>query len=94
MSSESRRIASLLLSDPDEATWRQAVEIENILQKKAPASQAHPETVELVGIDPVSAQGGEVVDVGLDDVRDVTNELWQVWRFAGRGEGGDGRGWR
>jgi len=38
MSSESRRIASLLLSDPDEATWRQAVEIENILQKKAPAT--------------------------------------------------------
>ncbi|OGA11439.1 MAG: hypothetical protein A3H33_08355 [Betaproteobacteria bacterium RIFCSPLOWO2_02_FULL_65_20] len=38
MLSESRRIASLLLSDPDEATWRQAVEIENILQKKAPAT--------------------------------------------------------
>ncbi|WP_426174907.1 DUF1819 family protein [Massilia sp. TWR1-2-2] len=35
---ESRRIAKLLLSDPDEAAWQHAIETENILQKKTPAS--------------------------------------------------------
>lgn len=35
---ESRRIATLLLSDPDDATWRHAIETENILQKKTPAT--------------------------------------------------------
>jgi len=38
MATESRRLATLLLSDPDEATWLQAIEIENILQKKTPAT--------------------------------------------------------
>lgn len=35
---ESRRIASLLLSDPDPAAWQHAIETENILQKKTPAT--------------------------------------------------------
>lgn len=35
---ESRRIASLLLADPDAATWQHAIETENILQKKTPAT--------------------------------------------------------
>lgn len=35
---ESRRIAKLLLSDPDQAAWQHAIETENILQKKTPAS--------------------------------------------------------
>lgn len=35
---ESRRIATLLLSDPDASAWRHAIETENILQKKTPAS--------------------------------------------------------
>ena len=30
---ESKRIATLLLMEPDAATWRRAIEIENILQK-------------------------------------------------------------
>lgn len=38
MATESRRLATLLLSDPDDATWLQAIEIENILQKKTPAT--------------------------------------------------------
>ena len=35
---ESRRIAKLLLSDPDQVAWLHAIETENILQKKTPAS--------------------------------------------------------
>ena len=30
---ESKRIASLLLTEPDAATWKRAIEVENILQK-------------------------------------------------------------
>ena len=30
---ESKRIAALLLTNPDQATWEQAIEVENILQK-------------------------------------------------------------
>jgi hypothetical protein len=35
---ESRRIALLLLTDPDPAAWLHAIETENILQKNTPAT--------------------------------------------------------
>jgi hypothetical protein len=35
---ESRRVATLLLSKPDPAEWQHAIETENILQKKTPAT--------------------------------------------------------
>ena len=35
---ESKRVAALLLSYPDESAWRNAIETENILQKKTPAT--------------------------------------------------------
>ena len=35
---ESKRIAALLLSQPDEAAWRHAIEVQNILQKKTPST--------------------------------------------------------
>jgi hypothetical protein len=35
MALESRRIATLLLTMPDAATWKKAIEIENILQKES-----------------------------------------------------------
>ena len=35
---ESRRIAALLLTQPDAAAWQHAIEVENILQKKTPAT--------------------------------------------------------
>ena len=38
LSLESRRIATLLLTDPDPAAWQHAIETENILQKKTPAT--------------------------------------------------------
>jgi len=38
MASESRRIAALLLTHPDQAAWQHAIELENILQKKTVAT--------------------------------------------------------
>lgn len=45
MPTESRRLAALLLSNPDDAAWKQAVEIENILQKKTPATARRQATL-------------------------------------------------
>lgn len=38
MPAESRRVAALLLTDPDENAWIRAIEVDNILQKKTPAT--------------------------------------------------------
>ena len=38
MPAESRRISKLLLTHPDDARWQHAIEVENILQKKTPAT--------------------------------------------------------
>jgi hypothetical protein len=35
---ESKRVAGLLLTEPDNAAWLQAIEVDNILQKKTPAT--------------------------------------------------------
>ena len=35
---ESKRVAALLLTKPDEAAWLDAIEVQNILQKKTPAT--------------------------------------------------------
>lgn len=45
MPTESRRIATLLLSSPDESQWKLAVETENILQKKTPATARRQATL-------------------------------------------------
>ncbi|MES2069248.1 MAG: DUF1819 family protein [Pseudomonadota bacterium] len=42
---ESRRIAKLLLSSPDQAAWLRAIETENILQKKTPATARRQATL-------------------------------------------------
>lgn len=42
---ESRRIAKLLLSKPDAATWQHAIEVENILQKKTIATARRQATL-------------------------------------------------
>lgn len=38
MPAESRRVAALMLTHPDEGAWQHAIEVENILQKKTPAT--------------------------------------------------------
>ncbi|TAG33462.1 MAG: DUF1819 family protein [Polaromonas sp.] len=45
MQLESKRIAMLLLTDPDERAWRNAIETENILQKKTPATARRQATL-------------------------------------------------
>lgn len=42
---ESKRIAALLLTSPDEAAWQSAIEVENILQKKTPATARRQATL-------------------------------------------------
>ena len=42
---ESRRIAAILLTGPNDATWRHAIEVENILQKKTPATARRQATL-------------------------------------------------
>ena len=42
---ESKRIASLLLTLPDEAAWLHAIEADNILQKKTPATARRQATL-------------------------------------------------
>lgn len=42
---ESRRIATLLLSGPDTEAWQHAIETENILQKKTPATARRQATL-------------------------------------------------
>jgi hypothetical protein len=42
---ESKRIAELLLSQPDESSWADAIEKQNILQKKTPATARRQATL-------------------------------------------------
>lgn len=67
---ESRRIAELLLSSPDDAAWVDAIEIRNILQKKTPATARRQATLirkRLMTLDAaawqmIAAREGEVVN--------------------------------
>ena len=66
---ESRRIATLLLSKPDAAAWQHAIEVENILQKKTPATarrqarllQRRLGTLDAVAWKMIAEREGEVV---------------------------------
>lgn len=42
---ESKRVAALMLTTPDETAWRHAIEVDNILQKKTPASARRQATL-------------------------------------------------
>ena len=42
---ESKRLAALLLMQPDDAAWWHAVEVENVLQKKTPATARRQATL-------------------------------------------------
>ena len=52
---ESKRVAALLLTKPDEAAWLDAIEVQNILQKKTPATARRQATLirkRLMTLDP------------------------------------------
>jgi len=58
---ESRRIAGLLLTRPDDAAWRQAIEVENILQKNTPATARRMATLIRKRLMTLDAQGWQMI---------------------------------
>jgi hypothetical protein len=67
---ESKRLAALLLTHPDDTAWRDAIEVENILQKNTPATARRQATLirkrlmtlDAKGWEMISSREGEVVN--------------------------------
>ncbi len=66
---ESKRIAALLLTQPDEAAWRRAIEIDNILQKKTPATARRQATLIRKRLMTLDVQGREMITVRESEVQ-------------------------
>ena len=66
---ESKRIAALLLTQPDETAWRQAIEIDNILQKKTPATARRQATLIRKRLMTLDVQGREMITVRESEVQ-------------------------
>jgi len=65
---ESKRVAALLLSMPGEAAWFDAIEVQNILQKRTPATARRQATLlrkRLMTLDP---QGWEMITTRENEV--------------------------
>lgn len=58
---ESKRVASLLLTQPDDAAWQHAIEVENILQKNTPASARRMATLIRKRLMTLDAQGWQMI---------------------------------
>lgn len=58
---ESKRVAALLLMQPDEAAWRHAIETDNILQKKTPATARRQATLIRKRLTTLDAQGWKMI---------------------------------
>ena len=58
---ESKRVAALLLTEPDNAAWRYAIEVDNILQKKTPASSRRQATLIRKRLDGLDAEGWKMI---------------------------------
>lgn len=58
---ESKRVAALLLSRPDEAAWVNAIEVENILQKKTPATARRQATLLRKRLNTLDAQAWTMI---------------------------------
>lgn len=69
---ESKRIASLLLAQPDEAAWVHAIEIENILQKKTPATARRQARLIRRRLSTLDAAGWKLI---AERESEVTNQL-------------------
>lgn len=69
---ESKRIAALLLTEPDAATWKRAIEVENILQKDTVGTAIRQSVLirkRLAGLDPAAWQ------LIIERESEVTNQL-------------------
>jgi len=69
---ESRRIAKLLLSKPDEATWQHAIEIDNILQKKTVATARRQATLLRKRLNTLDVTGWQMI---AERESEVVNQL-------------------
>ena len=69
---ESKRIAALLLGQPDEAAWVHAIEIENILQKKTPATARRQARLIRRRLSTLDAAGWKLI---AERESEVTNQL-------------------
>jgi hypothetical protein len=69
---ESRRVAKLLLSLPDEAAWQHAIEIENILQKKTVATARRQATLLRKRLTTLDAQAWQMI---TERESEVVNQL-------------------
>lgn len=69
---ESRRVAKLLLSLPDEAAWQHAIEVENILQKKTVATARRQATLLRRRLSTLDAQAWQMI---TERESEVVNQL-------------------
>ncbi len=69
---ESKRIAALLLTNPDSAQWLDAVEVQNILQKKTPATARRQATLIRKRLTTLDQQGWEMI---VHRESEVANQL-------------------
>ncbi len=69
---ESKRIAALLLTEPDEATWIHAVEVENFLQKKTPATARRQATLLRKRLNTLDSQAWAMI---VERENEVANQL-------------------
>lgn len=58
---ESKRVAALLLTQPNEEAWRHAIETDNILQKKTPATARRQATLIRKRLMTLDAQGWKMI---------------------------------
>ena len=65
---ESRRVAALLLTEPDAAAWKHAIEVENILQKKTPATARRQATLIRKRLNTLDAAGWTLLVEGEHEV--------------------------
>lgn len=72
---ESKRIAALLLSKPDDATWLHAIQVENILQKKTPATARRQATLIRKRLTTLDAQAWKLI---ASRETEVVNQLLLV----------------
>lgn len=66
---ESRRIAALLLLQPDETTWHHAIETDNILQKKTPATARRQATLIRKRLMFLDVQGWQMISERENEVQ-------------------------
>jgi DNA primase len=69
---ESKRVAALLLSNPDGAAWIHAIEVENILQKKTPATARRQATLLRKRLNTLDAQAWTLI---VERESEVANQL-------------------